>query len=105
MATCRHGQSPPRCSGINHLALALKLPFGGAEDPDARNKETNGPPDVLRSTGDQILMKNKVAFRCPLRVTASLAYFRRQPDGWTLVGFERIPGGKPPASKAAQARR
>lgn len=31
MSTCRHRQSVPRRSGINHLALALALLFTGAE--------------------------------------------------------------------------
>jgi hypothetical protein len=29
------------------------------------------------------------------------AYFRREAAGWTLVGFERVPGGNPPASRGA----
>jgi hypothetical protein len=29
------------------------------------------------------------------------AYFRREAAGWTLVGFERVPGGNPPGSKDA----
>jgi hypothetical protein len=33
------------------------------------------------------------------------AYFRRQPSGWTLVGFERMPSGNLAASKSTQARR
>ena len=32
------------------------------------------------------------------------AYFRREPAGWTLVGFERVPGGNPPGSKGASRR-
>ena len=31
------------------------------------------------------------------------AYFRREAAGWTLVGFERVPGGNPPGSKGASA--
>ena len=31
MVSCRHRQSPPHASGINHLALALALLFTGAE--------------------------------------------------------------------------
>jgi len=30
------------------------------------------------------------------------AYFRREPAGWTLVGFERVPGGNRPGSKGSQ---
>ena len=33
------------------------------------------------------------------------AYFCRQPDGWKLVGFERMPGGSAPGRKFAQSRR
>ena len=32
------------------------------------------------------------------------AYFRREAAGWTLVGFERVPGGNPPGSKDASRR-
>jgi hypothetical protein len=32
------------------------------------------------------------------------AYFRREAAGWTLVGFERVPGGNPPGSKDASHR-
>ena len=32
------------------------------------------------------------------------AYFRREAAGWTLVGFERVPGGTPPGSKGASRR-
>ena len=32
------------------------------------------------------------------------AYFRRDASGWTLVGFERVTGGNPPATKGASAR-
>ena len=32
------------------------------------------------------------------------AYFRRDTSGWTLVGFERVPGGNPPGTKGASAR-
>jgi hypothetical protein len=32
------------------------------------------------------------------------AYFRRDASGWTLVGFERVPGGNPPGSKGASNR-
>jgi hypothetical protein len=32
------------------------------------------------------------------------AYFRREAAGWTLVGFERVPGGNPPGSKGASRR-
>ncbi len=35
MATRRYRQSPPRCPGINHLALATVLLLTGAEDHDA----------------------------------------------------------------------
>ena len=27
------------------------------------------------------------------------AYFRREAAGWTLVGFERVPGGNPPETE------
>jgi ribosomal protein L1 len=30
------------------------------------------------------------------------AYFRRDVSGWTLVGFERVPGGNPPGMKGAR---
>jgi hypothetical protein len=30
------------------------------------------------------------------------AYFRRDVSGWTLVGFERVPGGNPPGTGARQ---
>ena len=32
------------------------------------------------------------------------AYFRREAAGWTLVGFDRVPGGNPPGSKGASHR-
>ena len=32
------------------------------------------------------------------------AYFRRDVSGWTLVGFERVPGGNPPGMKGARQR-
>ncbi len=32
------------------------------------------------------------------------AYFQRDATGWTLVGFERVPTGNPPASKGARRR-
>jgi hypothetical protein len=32
------------------------------------------------------------------------AYFRRVPEGWLLVGFERMPAGNPPARKATPPR-
>jgi len=32
------------------------------------------------------------------------AYFRREAAGWTLVGFERVPGGNPPVIKRASRR-
>jgi hypothetical protein len=32
------------------------------------------------------------------------AYFRREPAGWTLVGFERVPGGNQPGTKADRHR-
>ena len=32
------------------------------------------------------------------------AYFRRAAPGWTLVGFERVPGGNPPGTKGASSR-
>ena len=31
-------------------------------------------------------------------------YFQRDATGWTLVGFERVPGGNPPGSKSASRR-
>ena len=31
------------------------------------------------------------------------AYFRRDASGWTLVGFERVPGGNPPGRRAQSA--
>jgi hypothetical protein len=32
------------------------------------------------------------------------AYFVREPAGWKLVGFERVPGGNPPGSKDAESQ-
>jgi hypothetical protein len=32
------------------------------------------------------------------------AYFRREAAGWTLVGFERVPGGNPTGTKSASHR-
>jgi hypothetical protein len=32
------------------------------------------------------------------------AYFRRDASGWTLVGFERVPGGNPPGMAGARER-
>ena len=32
------------------------------------------------------------------------AYFRREAAGWTLVGFERVPGGNPQGSKGSRRR-
>ena len=93
MANRMSRQSPPRCFGINHLALAQALLFAGAEDHDARLR-FGAPRCLMKLAG----VEAAGAHPCQLpRVRAQLVRggagrcMKKQQATKTRTGFVRCP--------------
>ena len=64
----------------------------------------NAPKDLPAAAGTSIRAEISAAGGPESWTEPAHAYFLRQAAGWTLVGFERVPGGNPPGSKGASRR-
>ncbi len=63
------------------------------------------PADLPTGAGSYIRLEISATGGPESWMQPAHAYFRRQPDGWKLVGFERMPGGNPPGSNGAKPRK
>ena len=64
----------------------------------------NAPNDLPAAAGTYIRVEISANGGLESWTEPAHAYFRRAAAGWTLVGFERVPGGDPPAIKGASRR-
>ena len=64
----------------------------------------NAPNDLPAAAGTYIRVEISANGGPESWTEPAHAYFRREAAGWTLVGFERVPGGNPPGSKGASRR-
>ena len=64
----------------------------------------NAPKDLPAAAGTYIRVEISANGGPESWTEPAHAYFRREAAGWTLVGFERVPGGNPPGSKGASRR-
>jgi hypothetical protein len=64
----------------------------------------NAPNDLPAAAGTYIRVEISANGGLESWTEPAHAYFRREAAGWTLVGFERVPGGNPPGSKGASRR-
>ena len=64
----------------------------------------NAPKDMPAAAGTYIRVELSANGGPESWTESAHAYFRREAAGWTLVGFDRVPGGNPPGSKGASSR-
>lgn len=64
----------------------------------------NAPKDLAAAASTYIRVEISASGGPQSWTEPAHAYFRREAAGWTLVGFERVPGGNPPGSKRATTR-
>jgi hypothetical protein len=62
------------------------------------------PADLPTGAGSYIRLEISATGGLKSWAEPAHAYFRRQPDGWKLVGFQRMPGGNLPGNRGAKPR-
>lgn len=62
------------------------------------------PGNLPRAVGTHIRVEISVAGGLESWAAPAHACFRREADGWRLVGLQRMPGGNPPETKRPKAR-
>ena len=84
----------------NATGATTDLGITKASDPSVA-----APSDLPLGAGTYIRLEISATGAQESWADPAHAYFRREPDRWKLVGFERMPGGSPPASKGAEPLR
>jgi hypothetical protein len=73
-------------------------------DTSAATASVAAPADLPSATGTYIRVGIAAKGGPESWAEPAHAYFRREAAGWTLVGFERVPGGNPPGMKDSRQR-
>jgi hypothetical protein len=73
-------------------------------DTNAATASVAAPADLPSAAGTYIRVDIAAKGGPESWAQPAHAYFRRDASGWTLVGFERVPGGDPPGAKGARQR-
>jgi hypothetical protein len=73
-------------------------------DTSAATASVAAPADLPSATGAYIRVGIAAKGGPASWAEPAHAYFRRDASGWTLVGFERVPGGNPPGQRNASQR-
>ena len=68
-------------------------------DIHARGTNMPAPGDLPSATGTYMRVEIAATGGPASWAEPAHAYFRREAVGWTLVGFERVPGGNPPGHR------
>ncbi|HXW08498.1 MAG TPA: hypothetical protein VD833_24930 [Vicinamibacterales bacterium] len=82
-------------------ARGVATPIG---DSGAATASIAAPKDLPSTAGTYIRVEIAAKGGPESWTVPAHAYFRRDGSGWTLVGFERVPGGNPPGAKTAKER-
>jgi hypothetical protein len=78
-------------------ATGVTTPLG---ETSATEPSVRAPQDLPAAPGSFILARIAATGGPDSWATPAHAYFRREAAGWRLIGFERVPGGNPPAAAA-----